>query len=147
MGADAPALAEAIEKHVGSPESTKPLSRSDKFPAAPLPAVEKKESQEELDTRLRGLMNQSKVVLFMKGSPDQPRCGFSRKICGLLREKNIEFSHYDILADESVRQGELVLLRIIALRELMMSSPQVSRTLITGLRSHSLSSRENSWED
>jgi len=106
VGADARALAEAIEKHVGSPESTKPLSRSDKSPAAPLPGVvEVKESQEELDTRLRGLMNQSKLVLFMKGSPDQPRCGFSRKICGLLREKNIEFSHFDILTDESVRQG------------------------------------------
>jgi glutaredoxin-related protein len=53
-------------------------------------------------------MNQSKVVLFMKGSPDVPRCGFSRKICGLLRDKNIEFSHFDILTDESVRQGKIV---------------------------------------
>jgi hypothetical protein len=114
VGADARALSEAIEKHVGSPESTTTLSRSDKSPAEPPPAVEKRESQEELNTRLRGLMNQSKVVLFMKGSPDQPRCGFSRKICGLLREKNIAFSHFDILADESVRQGELILLRMLA---------------------------------
>jgi glutaredoxin-related protein len=42
----------------------------------------------------------------MKGSPDVPRCGFSRKICGLLRDQKIEFSHFDILTDESVRQGE-----------------------------------------
>jgi len=44
----------------------------------------------------------------MKGSPDVPRCGFSRKICGLLRDQKIEFSHFDILTDESVRQGILV---------------------------------------
>jgi len=52
-------------------------------------------------------MNQSKVVLFMKGSPDVPRCGFSRKICALLRDNKIEFMHFDILTDESVRQGKL----------------------------------------
>ena len=53
-------------------------------------------------------MNQSKVVLFMKGSPDVPRCGFSRKICALLRDNKIEFTHFDILTDETVRQGKLV---------------------------------------
>ena len=70
--------------------------------------MEKTETPEGLEKRLRGLMNQSKVVLFMKGSPDVPRCGFSRKICGLLRDQKIEFSHFDILTDESVRQGILV---------------------------------------
>ena len=55
---------------------------------------------------MRGLMNQSKVVLFMKGSPNAPQCGFSRQITGLLRDQNVEFSHFDILTDEKVRQGE-----------------------------------------
>ena len=72
---------------------------------------ETSEAPEELDNRLRGLMNQSSVVLFMKGSPDAPRCGFSRKICDLLRDKKIEFSSFDILTDESVRQGEVVSVR------------------------------------
>jgi len=103
-GADASALTNAIGTHVGSAESTTPLSRSNKSPAAP-PAVEKVETPEELEERLRRLMTQSNVVLFMKGSPDEPRCGFSRKICGLLRDNKIEFSHFDILTDESVRQG------------------------------------------
>jgi len=103
-GADASALTNAIGKHTSSAESTMPLSRSDKSPAAP-PAVEKVGTPEELEQRLRRLMTQSKVVLFMKGSPDEPRCGFSRKICGLLRNTKIEFSHFDILTDESVRQG------------------------------------------
>jgi glutaredoxin-related protein len=54
---------------------------------------------------MHGIMKQSKVVLFMKGEPDAPRCGFSRTAVGLLREKNVAFSHFDILSDETVRQG------------------------------------------
>ena len=51
-------------------------------------------------------MNQSNVVLFMKGNPTTPRCGFSKQTVALLNEQNIEFTHFDILTDESVRQGE-----------------------------------------
>ncbi len=39
----------------------------------------------------------------MKGEPDAPRCGFSRKIVALLRDQGVEFTHFDILGDESVR--------------------------------------------
>lgn len=59
-------------------------------------------------------MNKDPVVLFMKGTPDAPRCGFSRKIVALLREKQIAFGHFDILSDEDVRQGEGTHLLIIA---------------------------------
>jgi Glutaredoxin len=96
---------------VGSSGSAPSLSYTDKSPAAasaPAAVVEKLETPEELGIRMRGFMNQSNVVLFMKGSPDAPRCGFSRKMCDLLRHKKIEFSHFDILTDESVRQGEIV---------------------------------------
>jgi thiol-disulfide isomerase/thioredoxin len=106
-GADARALAEAIAKHLSPSVFPTPLSHSDNSPAPP-PAVEKTEMPEDLEKRLRELMNQSKVVLFMKGSPDVPRCGFSRKISGLLRDQKIDFSHFDILTEESVRQGILV---------------------------------------
>lgn len=54
-------------------------------------------------------MQQDKVVLFMKGDPDQPRCGFSRRIVALLRDQNVTFAHFDILTDESVRSGLKVL--------------------------------------
>jgi len=114
-GADASALTQAVAKHATPPAYT-PLSRTDQSPAKALNVVpsalqdnEKKETPDELNARLRGLMNQSNVVLFMKGSPLEPRCGFSRKISTLLKEKNIEFSHFDILTDESVRQGLKVL--------------------------------------
>lgn len=88
----------------GGTTATPPLSQTDKAIAIPTP--EEMETHEQLDLRLRELMTKSNVVLFMKGSPDSPRrCGFSRKICDLLRENNVEFTHFDILTDKSVRQG------------------------------------------
>lgn len=64
------------------------------------------ETEEELDERLTTLMNKSPVVLFMKGDPDGPRCGFSRTIVKLLRDEKVEFTHFDILTDDSVRSGQ-----------------------------------------
>lgn len=43
-------------------------------------------------------------MLFMKGTPDAPRCGFSRTAVGILREGNVEFGTFDILEDPEVRQ-------------------------------------------
>jgi len=58
-----------------------------------------------LDARLQALINQAPVMLFMKGEPDAPQCGFSRTIVALLREHGVNFEHFDILEDEEVRQG------------------------------------------
>ncbi|KAJ3512009.1 hypothetical protein NLJ89_g3773 [Agrocybe chaxingu] len=113
-GADAPALTQSVAKHATTPAYS-PLSKTNNAPAK-APSVfpselreNEKESTEELNARLRKLMNQSKVVLFMKGSPEVPRCGFSRKISALLKDQNVDFTHFDILTDESVRQGLKVL--------------------------------------
>ncbi|KAK4055031.1 glutaredoxin [Microbotryomycetes sp. JL221] len=62
------------------------------------------ETEQELDQRCHKIMNQSDVVLFMKGDASTPRCGFSQKIVGLLQNEGIEFTTFDILSDESVRQ-------------------------------------------
>lgn len=58
-----------------------------------------------LNKRLHALINQSPVVLFMKGSPDNPKCGFSSTIVQILREEVIPFDSFDIFSDEEVRQG------------------------------------------
>ncbi|WFD01716.1 glutaredoxin [Malassezia obtusa] len=62
------------------------------------------ESPQDTERRCHELMKRSKVMLFMKGHPNQPRCGFSQKTVALLREQGVEFDHYDILSDENVRQ-------------------------------------------
>jgi len=102
-GADAVKLANALALHADSAQ--KPLSHTDQKPAAPTFTQEKEETPEELTARLNGLINKDKVMLFMKGSPDQPQCGFSRQIVALLREENVKFDSFDILKDENIRQG------------------------------------------
>ena len=63
------------------------------------------ESSEPLDDRLRKLINRAPVMLFMKGAPEAPRCGFSRQICEILKENAIPFASFDILTDNDVREG------------------------------------------
>jgi Grx4 family monothiol glutaredoxin len=44
-------------------------------------------------------------MLFMKGTPSAPQCGFSRQTVSLLREKGVRYGFFNILADDEVRQG------------------------------------------
>lgn len=109
-GADAPALTKAISEHTRSPSAIAPQSHTDRPPAAPsdggAPAPE---TEEEVNARLRALMEKDRVMLFMKGNPDAPRCGFSRRIVALLRNEEVPFGSFDILTDQSVRSGLKVL--------------------------------------
>lgn len=45
------------------------------------------------------------VVLFMKGVPDQPRCGFSSQVVQILDHLGVDFVGVDVLQDEDLRQG------------------------------------------
>lgn len=60
---------------------------------------------QELNNRLAELVKAAPVMLFMKGTPSAPQCGFSRTLVGLLREKGVRYGFFNILADEEVRQG------------------------------------------
>jgi Grx4 family monothiol glutaredoxin len=51
------------------------------------------------------LINQSPIMLFMKGTPENPCCGFSRKVVDALNAEGVTFGSFDILSDEAVRQG------------------------------------------
>lgn len=46
-----------------------------------------------------------KVVLFMKGTPDFPQCGFSAKVVHILHENGATFHAINVLDDDEVRQG------------------------------------------
>ena len=60
---------------------------------------------EALRSRLSDLVKAAPVMLFMKGTPSSPQCGFSRQTVALLREKNVRYGFFNILADDEVRQG------------------------------------------
>ena len=62
-------------------------------------------TKEELNERLGELVKAAPVMLFMKGTPSAPQCGFSRQTVSLLREKGIRYGFFNILADDEVRQG------------------------------------------
>lgn len=67
--------------------------------------VNGEQSTEDLNKRLAELVKAAPVMLFMKGTPSAPQCGFSRQTVSILREKGVRYGFFNILADDEVRQG------------------------------------------
>jgi len=59
----------------------------------------------EIKKKIDEMLKNNKVVLFMKGTPEQPQCGFSNKVCEILRQLNITFLSVNVLEDENLREG------------------------------------------
>uniref|UniRef100_UPI00398EE61A glutaredoxin-related protein 5, mitochondrial n=1 Tax=Pristiophorus japonicus TaxID=55135 RepID=UPI00398EE61A len=56
--------------------------------------------------RLEGLVRKDKVVVFIKGTPAQPMCGFSNAVVQILRMHGVEdYGAYNVLEDQEIRQG------------------------------------------
>ncbi len=55
--------------------------------------------------KIENYLQQDRVVLFMKGSPRQPMCGFSAKTAGLLDSLLDSYTSVDVLQDEEIREG------------------------------------------
>ncbi len=55
--------------------------------------------------RIDEMLTQSKIFVFMKGTPDFPMCGFSARAVNALRAVGAEFGSFNILEDEEIRQG------------------------------------------
>jgi monothiol glutaredoxin, Grx4 family len=58
-----------------------------------------------LRSRIEALLTSNRVVLFMKGQPSMPQCGFSAKAVGALNELGVDFAHVNVLADQDIREG------------------------------------------
>jgi len=54
--------------------------------------------------RIEGHLESSPVVLFMKGSPEFPQCGFSARVVSALRACRAAFAHVNVLEDQELRQ-------------------------------------------
>ena len=116
-GTDAGKVRSAVEKHVGGgkqsglppaqkvtrPPEKEPVQTQEQEPATNGASAET--SEQELNTRLSELVKAAPVMLFMKGKPSAPECGFSRQTVALLREKGVRYGFFNILADDEVRQG------------------------------------------
>lgn len=58
-----------------------------------------------LRSRIESLLQANRVVLFMKGQPGMPQCGFSAKATGVLEDLGVEYAHVNVLADQEIREG------------------------------------------
>jgi monothiol glutaredoxin len=58
-----------------------------------------------LRSRIESILTANRVVLFMKGQPTMPQCGFSAKAVGALQDLGVEFAHVNVLADADIREG------------------------------------------
>jgi monothiol glutaredoxin len=59
----------------------------------------------DVNARLQQMVDSNDVLLFMKGSPLFPQCGFSNRAISILNHLNIAFESVDVLQDQEVRQG------------------------------------------
>jgi monothiol glutaredoxin len=59
----------------------------------------------ETRQRIQTLLTSHRVVLFMKGTPDAPRCGFSAAASGVLNELLPDYATVDVLSDPEMREG------------------------------------------
>ena len=78
---------------------------ADQPAAAAATEAPKANGPDELRARLHRLVNHAPVMLFMKGTPADPQCGFSRKAIALLNETKARFSSFNILEHPDVRAG------------------------------------------
>ena len=55
-------------------------------------------------TAIQEAITENPVILFMKGTPDTPACGFSARTVAILKSLGAQFAAVDILPDPSIRQ-------------------------------------------
>ena len=59
----------------------------------------------EIQERISKVIKENSVMLFMKGSPDFPQCGFSGRVVQILDACGAEFGSADVLMDPELREG------------------------------------------
>ena len=61
-------------------------------------------TNDEIRDFLQNAIDENKVMLFMKGTPDEPRCGFSMRTSGALNAMGVKYAAMDILPDPRIRE-------------------------------------------
>ena len=55
--------------------------------------------------KIKALLDENRVLLFMKGTPDFPQCGFSMRAASIVRALGVPFDSVDVLSDPEIRSG------------------------------------------
>lgn len=59
---------------------------------------------EQIRDEIKRAISEERVMLFMKGTPDMPRCGFSARVAQILNASGVEYAAMDILPDPRIRE-------------------------------------------
>jgi len=59
----------------------------------------------DIKEKIKNLIDNHNVCLFMKGTPDAPQCGFSMAVSNVLKHLKVNFNGINVLEDDSLRQG------------------------------------------
>lgn len=59
---------------------------------------------ESVDDRIRMILKSAPVVVFIKGTPEFPQCGFTRQVIELMKVHGVQFGYYNILSDAELRE-------------------------------------------
>ena len=55
--------------------------------------------------KIKNIISTNEIVLFMKGTPDMPQCGFSMAVANVLKHLEVKFNDINVLEDEEIRNG------------------------------------------
>jgi len=72
-------------------------------PAPAQPVAEGQPATASQIARVEGLVGSAEIFLFMKGTPQQPMCGFSANTVALMDSMGVRYRTFDVLSDEGVR--------------------------------------------
>ena len=59
----------------------------------------------DINSKIKDNNSKDSVVLYMKGNPTFPQCGFSSTVVQILKHMGVNFQSYDVLQDEKLREG------------------------------------------
>lgn len=59
----------------------------------------------DINSRIQGYLDKDDIVLFMKGTPIFPQCGFSSVVAQVMQHMGVPFESYNVLEDMELREG------------------------------------------
>jgi monothiol glutaredoxin len=61
-------------------------------------------TNEQIRDEVKRAISEERVMLFMKGTPDMPRCGFSARVAQILNASGVDYAAMDVLPDPRIRE-------------------------------------------
>ena len=59
----------------------------------------------DTNTAIKDLIEKNRVVIFMKGTPDQPQCGFSQRVAMIVKALGVPFASVDVIGQPEFRDA------------------------------------------